>query len=119
MWPDFSGLPDLHYHRTVKLSTSELERAPYEPWLLHAQDSPQLECYVARVELSETINWKDDDNNKDLVHDEGGYKISNTPSASLTSSTLMRKNVDTAGTKSFSCSLGDKAKQTFSVEVIG
>lgn len=110
----------MHNHRTVKLSTSELERAPYEPWLLHAQDSSQLECYVANVDLSsETIIWKDEDNNKVLVHDEGGYKIVYTPSPSLTSSTLMRKNVDMAGTKSFSCSLGDNAKQTFSVEVIG
>ena len=65
------------------------------------------------------MKWRDEDNSKDLTHDEGGFKIENKPTPTLTSSTLMRNNVDTAGTKSFSCSLGDNAKQTFEVEVIG
>lgn len=97
-----------------------MEQAEFQQyWLLHARDSSSLLCEVDGVELTETIKWRDEVNGKDLQHDIGGYEIVDVASGGSTTSKLILHKLDTAGNRRYSCSLGDKAKHTFNVEIIG
>ncbi|KAL5265770.1 hypothetical protein ACHWQZ_G006471 [Mnemiopsis leidyi] len=103
-----------HQQHVYKLEQAEFQQY----WLLHARDSSSLLCEVDGVELTETIKWRDEVNDKDLQHGVGGYDIVDVASGGSTTSKLILHKLDTAGNKRYSCSLGDKAKHTFNVEII-